>query len=544
MLHNIKNRKSPRKKEERCRRGIFGHGFAAGPGSINCGVAYDIMKKKILSLVLCSALAAALPVYADEAKPEITTVTPGVLTVATSPDFAPYEFYAIDEDGEPQLAGFDIALAEYIADYIGLELEIIPIDFDGVIMELQTKSVDLGLAGLSADPKRDAIMDFSEIYYKGGQSFVCLEENKDEFKTLEDVNKAGLEIGAQTGSIQVDLAMENSPDADIVQLTKVTEIIAELIAGKLDGAYIETAVAESYAVNYPELCVVLEVPYDASEGSAVGVSKGNEELLAAVNEAVLAALEDGSMDRFVAEANELATGEIIEGLLEDEDESSSYGDVDEVMSYGDYIDAEFDTEVTVETYVQASQSWWNDTLTVYAQDEEGAYFLYNMACSEEEAEELVPGTKIRVTGWKSEWAGEVEIVDSTYEIIEDADEFIAEPVDVTGYLGTDELEECMNFMVSFTGLTVEPSTDADGNEFAFLYNWDGSGSHDANSDLYFNASVNGETYTFTVESYLCDNTTDVYEAVEALEIGQEIDLEGFLYWYNGPNPHITSVTVK
>ena len=252
-----------------------------------------------------------------EASAELTTVTPGKLTVATSPDFAPYEFYAVDESGTPQLAGFDIALAGYIADYLGLELEVVPVDFDGVLMELQTKSVDLGLAGLSPDPKRDSIMDFSDIYYEGGQSFVCTQDNKDKFTSIEDTNNSEYEIGAQTGSIQVDLAQANSADADIIQLTKVTDIVAELLAGKLDGAYIETAVAESYAKNYPELCVALEVPYDGAEGSAVGVSKGNEALVAGVNEAIAAAIADGSMDEFVATANEQASGEIIEGLLED-----------------------------------------------------------------------------------------------------------------------------------------------------------------------------------------------------------------------------------
>jgi len=64
------------------------------------------------------------------------------------------------------------------------------------------------------------------------------------------------------------------------------------------------------------------------------------------------------------------------------------------------------------------------------------------------------------------------------------------------------------------------------------------------NDLYFNVSLNGQTYTFTVESYLCDNTTDVYNAVKNLKIGDTIDMEGFLYWYEGVNPHITSVTVK
>ena len=81
-----------------------------------------------------------------------------------------------------------------------------------------------------------------------------------------------------------------------------------------------------------------------------------------------------------------------------------------------------------------------------------------------------------------------------------------------------------------------------GNDVAFLYNYDGSG-EDGN-DLYFNVSLNGQTYTFTVESYLCDNTTDVYNAVKNLKIGDTVDMEGFLYWYEGVNPHITSVTVK
>ena len=244
----------------------------------------------------------------------IETVTAGKLTVATSPDFAPYEFYAIGEDGTPTLAGFDMALAQYIADYLGLELEVIPMDFDGVLSELQTKSVDLGMAGLSPDEKRMDIMDFSDIYYLGGQSLVTTQENADVYNTFEAVNKPEVSVGAQTGSIQVDLANTNSPDADIISLPKVTDIIAELLAGKLDAAYIETAVAESYQKNYPELAIVLDVPYDVA-GSAIGVSTGNEALLAGVNEAIAAALADGTMDRFVAEANELASGETYEGLL-------------------------------------------------------------------------------------------------------------------------------------------------------------------------------------------------------------------------------------
>lgn len=234
-------------------------------------------------------------------------------------------------------------------------------------------------------------------------------------------------------------------------------------------------------------------------------------------------------------ASEAATEAVTEAAeAEVEPDVKSEG----VMTYDEYIAAELDTEVVVETYVQAKQSWWEDQATVYTQDKDGAYFLYNMACSEEDYEKLVPGTKIKVTGYKSEWSGEVEITDATFEIEEG--EYIAPILDVTELLGTDELIQHQNEFVAFKGMTVEPSTDADGNEAAFLYNYDGSG-EDGN-DLYFNVSLNGETYTFLVESYLCDNTTDVYKAVTELQIGDVIDMEGFLYWYEGANPHITAVT--
>ena len=176
-----------------------------------------------------------------------------------------------------------------------------------------------------------------------------------------------------------------------------------------------------------------------------------------------------------------------------------------VMTYADYVAAELDAEITVETYIQAKQGWWENNgvgnATFYTQNEEGAYFLYNMPCSQEEFELLTVGTKIRVTGYKAEWAGEVEIVDATYEIIEG--EYIAEALDVTALLGTEELINHQNQFVAFKGMTVEDA----GNGAAFMYNWDGSG-QDGN-DLYFNVSINGATYTFTVESYLTGAGTEV-----------------------------------
>ncbi|MCM1541859.1 MAG: hypothetical protein NC121_11425 [Blautia sp.] len=229
------------------------------------------------------------------------------------------------------------------------------------------------------------------------------------------------------------------------------------------------------------------------------------------------------------------------GSNADSDNAGSANDVPDVksegvMTYDEYVAAPLDSEVVIEAYVQAKQSWWEDKATVYAQDKDGAYFLYDMACSQADYDKLTPGTKIKVTGFKGEWSGEVEIMDATFEFADGAT-YIAAAADVTALLGTDDLISHQNEYVSFKGMTVEPANESGA---AYLYKWDGSG--EDGDDLYFNVSLNGNTYTFTVESYLCDNTTDVYAAVKNLQVGDVIDMEGFLYWYEGVNPHITSVT--
>ncbi len=210
------------------------------------------------------------------------------------------------------------------------------------------------------------------------------------------------------------------------------------------------------------------------------------------------------------------------------------------MTYEQYAAAELNTPVTVRCYVQATQSWWEDKISIYAADRDGAYFIYNAACTEATSKKLLPGTEITVTGTKSEWNGEVEIIDATLTVGRGS--YVAPVTDVTALLGTEDLIKQQNKFVSFTDMVVEASKDADGNDVAFLYNYDGSG--ESGSDLYFNVSSNGKTYTFTVESYLCGADTDVYKAVEGLNIGDKVDLKGFLYWYEGANPHITNCTVK
>ena len=196
------------------------------------------------------------------------------------------------------------------------------------------------------------------------------------------------------------------------------------------------------------------------------------------------------------------------------------------MTHTDYVAAELDSPVCVETYVQAHQSWWDNKITVYAQSQDGAYFIYEMACTEEDAAKLEPGTKIRVSGFKGEWAGEVEIMDATFEIVE-GDTYVAEPTDVTELLGTDELIAHQNEKVIFKGLTVSKVEYKNG---------------EPGDDIYVSFTYGDGTYDFCVERYLTGPETEVYAAVGELQPGDVVDVEGFLYWYEGVNTHITAVT--
>jgi len=221
------------------------------------------------------------------------------------------------------------------------------------------------------------------------------------------------------------------------------------------------------------------------------------------------------------------------------------------MTKEEYDLAELDAPVCVEAYVQDAQDWWENAgvgqMTLYLQNEEGAFFAYNVQMDKETSELLVPGTKVRVTGYKTAWAGEVEIVDGAVEILE-AEPWIAEAEDITALLAAEDLAAHMNEKVAIKGAKVVAYDPQDasvslGGDLAFAYNWDNSGSHDANSDLYFTVEVDGAAYKLTVESYLRGSDTEVYQAVEALQIGDVIDIEAFLYWYNTANPHVVGVTV-
>ena len=218
-----------------------------------------------------------------------------------------------------------------------------------------------------------------------------------------------------------------------------------------------------------------------------------------------------------------------------------------VMSYDEYCAAEIGAEVTIEGYVQATQSYYNGATLYLADGDHGAYFIYNGSISEEDFAKLGvsteygegwtgvcnSGVKVRVTGYKSEYAGEIEIADTTEVTVIEGEGMYAFPDDVTALVGTDELADHMNECVEFTSMTIVAQDD--GNAFNYKSS--------AGDDLYFAAEdANGNRVDFCVESYLTYDGSDVYEYVEnELQVGDVVDITGFLYWYNGANPHVISV---
>ena len=227
-----------------------------------------------------------------------------------------------------------------------------------------------------------------------------------------------------------------------------------------------------------------------------------------------------------------ATEAPTEAPTEEATEAPTEAEVEEpaevvVMNHEEYMAAELDSEVVIETFVQGHQSSWDNKITVYCQSPDGAYFLYELACSEEDAAKMVPGTKIRVTGYKGEWAGEVEVMDGTFEFVDDGETFIAEALDVTDLLASEELIAHQNEFVAFKGMTVKAIEYKNG---------------EPGDDIYVTLEKDGAEYSFCVEVYLTGPDTAVYTTVGELVEGDVVDVEGFLYWYEGMNPHITAIT--
>ena len=235
----------------------------------------------------------------------------GKLVVGMSADYAPYEFHYIDENGKDVIGGFDVDIANEIANKIGVDLVIQEMDFDALVSALPAGKVDLVISGMNPTEERAKVVDFSEVYYNSKHGILVRAEDADKYQTFADLE--GAKVGVQLGSTQEKIAKTEIPNVNLQQLSNINNLILELKAGKVDAIVMEKPVAEMAVKSNPELAVGKPIYEEQTGGNAVGIAKNNPQLLAKVNEVITELNESGKMDEYIAKANELAaTANIVE----------------------------------------------------------------------------------------------------------------------------------------------------------------------------------------------------------------------------------------
>ncbi len=219
---------------------------------------------------------------------KVTTVTPGKLTVATSPDFAPMEFVDPTKTGQDMYVGFDLTLAKYIAESLGLELVIMPMSFDACQTAVYTGSVDMAISGFSWTEERGENYNLSDYYHAGDnedeQILITLASNGDKFATIEGL--AGAKIGAQNASLQQSLAEEQLPDNELVLFTDLGTAVLQLKNGDFDCIAVADGNGEAIIASNPEIAksgfnFFVDEKYT---GNVIMLQKGADELTGVVNQ--------------------------------------------------------------------------------------------------------------------------------------------------------------------------------------------------------------------------------------------------------------------
>lgn len=227
----------------------------------------------------------------------------GKLVIGTSADYAPYEFHK-NIDGKDTIVGFDIEIARAIATDLGVKLEVKDIGFEGLLAALEAGKVDFVISGMTPNAEREKIVDFSKVYYLAEQIILVRAEDKDKFKSMDDLKKAS--VGVQTASIQEDIAKEQLQGASIKSLGKITDMVMQLKGKKVDALIMESPVASGYVKKNPDLVISSVKPKADQAGSAIAVKKGNKEFVDQINKTLERLMNDKTLDKLVTEASALS----------------------------------------------------------------------------------------------------------------------------------------------------------------------------------------------------------------------------------------------
>jgi polar amino acid transport system substrate-binding protein len=255
-------------------------------------------RKLILALTLTASIAAIA--VSGCSNPETSTSTEDsdakTLVMATSADYPPYEFYETAK-GEGEAVGFDIDIANYITKELGYELEVKDMDFNGIIPALQSERADFAMSGMTPTEERKQSVDFSSIYYDAKNTIVTAEGSA--YKSYKEL--AGKKVGVQLGTTQAEEAKKKAEEVDGITIeprNKISDLIQEVKAGRIDAAIIEDTVAKGYIKTNPDL-VFTEIEESGElSGSAIAFPKDSE--LVEKFEAVLQEMkENGELEKLV-----------------------------------------------------------------------------------------------------------------------------------------------------------------------------------------------------------------------------------------------------
>ena len=258
-----------------------------------------IIAMLLTSLMLLSFLTACAPAneepgatyytVSDKFKnSNITTITPGKLTVAISPDFAPMEFVDPTKTGQDMYVGFDVILANYIADSLGLELVLMPMSFDACQTAVYTGTVDMSISGFSWTADREENANLSNYYYAGDnedeQVLITLKGNEDKFNAIDKL--AGVKIGAQNASLQQSMVEAQLPDSQLVLFTDLGTAVLQLKNGDFDCIAVAGGNADAIIASNPEIVKSgFNFYVDPKEtGNVILMQKGADDLTALINE--------------------------------------------------------------------------------------------------------------------------------------------------------------------------------------------------------------------------------------------------------------------
>ena len=209
-------------------------------------------------------------------------------TVVTSPDFPPFEF--MNADGEKD--GFDIDLIRALGEEMGVEFDIIGMDFGGLVAAVATGEADIAIAAMSVDEERLLSVNFTDAYFQTTQ--VVLVQTGSHITSLDQLHDAT--IAVQVGTTSAMIVEWKLPNAEAILLNQAPFTVMELMAGSVDAVVIDFTVAQLFLAEHPGQMVMLD-DYLAVEEYAIAVSKEQPELLERLNEALAAIRASGEFQR-------------------------------------------------------------------------------------------------------------------------------------------------------------------------------------------------------------------------------------------------------